>query len=201
MKENGVVLKNSIRCLLLLVVLSLITGIIYPLFVTFSGRLLFSVQAEGSLQKREGIIVGSRLLGQAFSDNRYFHSRPSATNYNTLPSGGSNLTQVSLTLKDSVSERKKRFALNNKVDSSEVPVDMLYASGSGLDPHISPEAASQQVQRICKERRFDSNTCNSLHNLVRSKTERPQWLIFGDYRVNVLSLNLALDSLEVAHEQ
>jgi K+-transporting ATPase ATPase C chain len=201
MIKIGSFVKSTVQCFLLLVVLSLLTGIIYPLCMTISGRLLFPAQMEGSLKKRDGIVVGSQLLGQPFSSNRYFHARPSSINYIGLPSGGSNQTQISLTLRDSVLERKKRFALINEIDSSQVPADMLYTSGSGLDPHISPMAAYQQIQRICKARGYDSTRCSNVHTLVKNVIEKPQWLIFGDHRVNVLTLNLALDSLEVFNER
>lgn len=193
--------KSIVQCFLLLVVLSLVTGVIYPLCITFSGRLLFPVQVEGSITKRDGLIVGSEILGQPFSSNRYFHPRPSTINYIGLPSGGSNLTQISLTLRDSVLERRKRFALINGIDSSQVPIEMLYASGSGLDPHISPVSAHLQVERICKARAFDSYQSSKLRAILDNAIEKPQWLLFGDHRVNVLILNLALDSLEVFNER
>lgn len=194
-------IKILLQCTLLLLILSLLTGIIYPLFITLVGQICLPSQANGSILSSNGKIIGSTLIGQKFSGNRYFHSRPSSTNYNALPSGGSNLTQVSLALRDSASVRKGRFIRTNNSDSGNVPADMIFASASGLDPHISPDAAMQQIERICVARNFDNLSCARINKLVLDKLEKPQWYIFGEYRVNVLLLNMALDSLEAYNER
>jgi K+-transporting ATPase ATPase C chain len=181
-------IATSIRVLLVLTVL---TGIIYPLVITGVAQLVFPEKANGSLVLLDHRPVGSMLVGQAFVSDRYFWPRPSAVNYNPLPSSGSNLGPTSVALRDSVPARAARFGA--PVD--RVPADLLLASGSGLDPDISPEAALFQVDRVLQARRMQQADHPQIDSLVRAHIEMPQIGLLGEPRVNVLKLNLALDSL------
>ncbi len=135
-----------------------------------------------------------KLIGQNFSDSTYFHSRPSAINYNPNPSGASNLGLSSSLLKEQVNTRKIEFKKSNMLnDSVSVPSEMLFTSGSGVDPHISVEAAKLQINRIIKSRNLNTEITNLLYNLVDSLAEYPQFGVLGNQVVNVLSLNLKLD--------
>ncbi|HVN48037.1 MAG TPA: potassium-transporting ATPase subunit KdpC [Bacteroidota bacterium] len=177
-----------------LLVLTILTGVLYPVAMTLLAQWMFPQKANGSMVTQHGTIVGSELIGQKFMSDRYFHARPSAIDYNPLPSGGSNFAPTSKALQDSVHANGYRFIDQNKlaVDAS-VPKEMLFASGSGLDPHISPEAANLQMTRIANVRRFNSSERTRLNQLVCQYTEAPQWNVFGQPRVNVFLLNLALD--------
>ena len=171
------------------VVLTLITGIVYPLIVTAFAQ-LFSGKATGSVIVVNGEAVGSELIGQPFSDPKYFWSRPSATSpqpYNGASSSGSNLGPTNKALRDAVAERLKQF------DQKPVPVDLVTASASGLDPHISPEAAHFQVPRVARVRGLTEEAVNQLVSL---HTEGRTFGVLGEPRVNVLRLNLALDALK-----
>ncbi|MFN8207475.1 MAG: potassium-transporting ATPase subunit KdpC [Bacteroidales bacterium] len=184
----------SIRAFLLL---TLLTGLIYPLLVTGIAGIVFPDKANGSLIMKNDSLIGSELIGQRFSSDRYFNSRPSTTGYSPLPSSGSNLGPSSRKLVDSVDARRDSFVLRNRLDSSiVVPAEMLFASGSGLDPHISPMAAILQVERIASNRHFNLEQQERLLELIRVHSEPPQWKFLGEPRVNVLKLNIALDELE-----
>ncbi len=173
--------------------MTIITGIIYPLLITALGQALYPGKANGSLVEIDGKIVGSALLGQKFTENRYFWSRPSAVDYNALPSDGSNLGPTSAALRDSVITRIKVLEKANP-GSGRVPIDLLFASGSGLDPDISPEAARFQIDRVAAARGLDNDGKRKLINLVEANVKTPDFNVFGEPRVNVLRLNLALDS-------
>jgi K+-transporting ATPase ATPase C chain len=174
--------------------LTILTGVIYPIFITLIGQVIFPNQSNGSLVIKDGNIIGSELLGQNFADSIYFQSRPSAINYNPFPSGASNLGLSSALLKKQVNDRKLEFRKNNLLsDSIIIPSEMLFASGSGVDPHISVEAAKLQINRIIKSRNLSSDKSKLLYNLVDSLTEYPQFGVLGNQVVNVLSLNLKLD--------
>jgi K+-transporting ATPase ATPase C chain len=171
------------------VVLTLITGIAYPLIVTAFAQ-LFSDKATGSVILLNGKAVGSELIGQPFSDPKYFWSRPSATSpqpYNGAASSGSNLGPTNKALHEAVAERLKQF------EQRPVPADLVTASASGLDPHISPEAARFQVSRVAKARGL---TEERIQELVDRHTEARTFGLLGEPRVNVLRLNLALDALK-----
>lgn len=177
-------------------VLTIITGIVYPLIITLFAQLSFPENANGSMVYVNGRQIGSKLLGQNFDTIHYFVSRPSATNYNTMPSGGSNLGPTSSVLKDLVLEREQNFRIQNNLKNNEIiPEDMLMSSASGLDPHISPTSAKIQVQRIAKIRNFTPEQTNKLLLLINSLTEQPQYHLFGCPRINVLLLNLELDKI------
>lgn len=174
--------------------LMLLLGAVYPATVTILGQALFPSQANGSLIVREGRVVGSRLIGQGFEGPQYFHPRPSAAGaegYDGGASGGSNLGPMSRTL----AERLRTTAATLRADKPEgvLPVDLLTASASGLDPNITPEGAHAQVERVAKARRMSRERVAAL---VDGMTEERDWGIFGLERVNVLLLNNALDAAE-----
>jgi K+-transporting ATPase ATPase C chain len=185
----------------MLVALTLITGVIYPLVVTAAAQVFFPAQANGSLQTVDDVVVGSSLIGQAADDPRYFWSRPSAVSYmqgsNSEAlgsSGASNYGPSSAALEALVAQREADFrAANNVLADTAVPAEMLFASGSGLDPHISPEAARLQINRVAETRGLSPEQVASL---VEQHVEGPQLGFLGQPRVNVLMLNLALDTLE-----
>lgn len=181
--------STAVRSILFFTVL---TGIAYPLLITGVGKLFFARQASGSFIDVGGKTIGSDLIGQKFSYPRYFWPRPSAVDYNPLPSGGSNLGPTSAELKDSVTARRSRL---QEANGATVPADLLCASGSGLDPHISPDAARYQVDRVALARQLDPAQRTALLSLIYEYTETPTIGILGQPRVNVLKLNLALDSL------
>ena len=195
-------LKEIRPAIVLLIALTLITGVAYPLAITGIAGVLFPHQANGSLIERDGMVVGSELIGQVFTDDKYFHGRPSATNtpdpndptknvdapYNAANSGGSNLGPTSKMLADRLQGDVDKLKAENP--SAPVPVDLVTTSGSGLDPHISPEAALAQVDRVAGARHLDPE---KLRNLVRKNVEGPQWGIFGEPVINVLLLNLEME--------
>ncbi len=189
-------MKTLIRpALVLFVLLSIITGLIYPLLVTGIGQALFPKQAAGSLIERDGQRIGSRLIGQNFTNPKYFWGRPSATTsqpYNAAASSGSNLGPLNPALKEAVESRVKALRDADPGNVAPAPVDLVTASASGLDPHISPAAAEYQVTRVARVRGLAPEI---VRNLVNEQTEGRQWGIFGEPRINVLELNLALDRL------
>ena len=188
-------MKTQLRqCLVLFAALAVITGLLYPLFVTGVTRVCFPHQAGGSLIMRDGVVVGSELLAQKFSGDRYFHPRPSAGDYATLASGASNLGPTSKALKDAMFERAQALRKENHLPAdASLPADLLQTSGSGLDPDISPEAARLQVERVAAARRFTVARRTALEALVQTEILPPQWHLLGEPRVNVLRLNMALD--------
>jgi K+-transporting ATPase ATPase C chain len=187
---------QTIIAIKFLLVMTVLTGVIYPFFMTGVAQLAFPARANGSLVKEGGKIIGSELIGQKFDSSIYFWSRPSAIDYNPIPSGASNLGPTSDKLKKQVAERRKLFAINNSIaDTSAIPKEMLFASGSGLDPHISPEAALLQLNRVAKARNLNETQKQIVEQLIKNKTEEPQFFLFGEPRINVFKLNLALDSI------
>jgi K+-transporting ATPase ATPase C chain len=189
-------LRSIIRpTLVLFVLLSVITGIVYPLVVTGFARVAFPQQAGGSLIVRSGKPVGSRLIGQSFSDPRYFWSRPSATSpqpYNGASSGGSNLGPLNPALTDAIKMRIQALQVADPDNKAAVPVDLVTTSASGLDPHISVAAAQYQAARVARARGLSGA---AVQGLLASYTEGRLWGVLGEPRVNVLELNLALDEL------
>jgi K+-transporting ATPase ATPase C chain len=181
--------QTSIQSIRALIVFTLITGIAYPLIVTGIAQVAFKERANGSLIVRDRKVVGSALVGQAFSDPKYFWSRPSATSpmpYNGASSSGSNQGPTNPALKEAVGSRIKDLG-----GATPVPADLVTASASGLDPHISPAAAAYQIPRIAMARGIQEER---LRELVQKYTEGRQLGVLGEARVNVLELNLALDA-------
>lgn len=186
--------KELISAVLMTLVTTLLFGLIYPLVVTALAQLLFSDQATGSLARDQGgRVIGSRLIGQPFSSPGYFHPRPSAAGsagYDASASAGSNLGPTNVKLIDRIRRDLDRLRAENPM--APIPVDLVTASGSGLDPHISPAAAEFQIPRVARERRISED---ELRKLVARHTEGRQFGILGEPRVNVLELNLELDRL------
>ncbi|AOB28067.1 potassium-transporting ATPase subunit KdpC [Bordetella bronchiseptica] len=181
--------------LVIFLALSLLVGLLYPLATTGVARLLWPFQAGGSLLEQDGRVVGSALIGQSFSDPRYFWGRPSATApmpYNAAASGGSNLGPSNPVLAQAVQARIAALRAADPANPAPIPVDLATASGSGLDPHISPAAASYQAARVARARGLPAAT---VEQLIARHTERPAPDILGEPVVNVLALNLALDRL------
>lgn len=190
-------MKTIVISLKILLFFTLLTGIIYPLLITGIAQVVFPSKANGSLIINDNKIIGSELIGQLNDSAIYFTSRPSAINYNPLPSGGSNYGLTNSKLVHQVNERRQQFIEFNQLDSlAEIPAEMLFASASGLDPHISKQAALLQVNRIANARNFSIAQKNQLMNCVNRLTEKPQFMVLGEERVNVLLLNLEIDKLE-----
>ena len=190
-------MKTLIISIKIFLFFTVLTGVIYPLFVTGIAQVVFPAKANGSLIVKNNHVIGSELIGQQFDSAIYFSSRPSAVLYNPLPSGGSNYGLTNVKLQNLVAERRFNFNAFNQSDSlTEIPSEMLFASASGLDPHISPQAVSLQVDRIAKARNFNSEQKRKLAETVNELTEKPQYFIFGEARINVLLLNLETDKIK-----
>jgi K+-transporting ATPase ATPase C chain len=199
-------LREVRPALVLIIALTLITGLVYPLAMTGIAGVVFPYRAQGSLIEKDGRVIGSELIGQAFANDKYFHGRPSATNtpdrndatknidapYNAANSGGSNLGPTNKALIDRVKGDIDKLKTENP--SAPVPVDLVTTSGSGLDPHISPEAAFFQVPRIAKARGIPEDR---LRQLVADQIEGRLLGLIGEPRVNVLMLNIALDRVAI----
>lgn len=184
--------KNLITSVLMTIATTLLLGLMYPLVVTALAQVIFPRQANGQLIRRNGTIVGSRIIGQGFSGAGYFHSRPSATTvpYDAANSAGSNLGPTNQKLIDRV--RQDVAALHLENPNEPIPIDMVTTSASGFDPEISPAAAEFQLPRVAKERGM---AVDQLRALVKKHTEGRQFGFLGEPRVNVLELNLALDEM------
>jgi K+-transporting ATPase ATPase C chain len=186
-------MKEIRTAFLVILVFSLLLGVVYPLLLTGIGQLVFPWRANGSLLSVGGRVVGSELLGQSFSSARYFHGRPSPSGYDAMISGASNLGPSNPTLLRSVLERIEHVRLKNGLSSTTpIPADLVLASGSGLDPDISLEGALLQIDRIAAARGLD---VRAVRDLVVRMEVSPFLGAFGEPRVNVLRLNLALDGL------
>ena len=182
--------RNIITAILYTLVTTIIFGVAYPLLVTGAAQLLFKDKANGQLITQNGTVVGSHLIGQSFSAPAYFHSRPSVAGngYDAANSGASNYAPTNQKLIDRV--KGDAAAANADHPGTDVPVDLVTASGSGLDPDITPAAAEYQVARVAKERHISES---AVHDLVAKHTQARQFGVLGESRVNVLELNLDLD--------
>ena len=190
-------MKNLLRpAISLFVLLSIVTGVFYPLLVTGVARLAFPAAASGSLIVREGKPIGSELIGQNFTEPKHFWGRPSATApqpYNAAASSGSNLGPLNPALAAAVKARIDALRAADPGNPRPVPIDLVTASASGLDPHISPAAADYQVERVARSRQLDPQT---VRQLIAQYSEGPDLGVFGETRVHVLRLNLALDAIK-----
>ena len=192
---NEGMMKHQLRpALMMLLILTVLTGVMYPLAVTGLAQLLFPTQANGSLMTRDGKVIGSELIGQYFDEPQYFWGRPSSTApypYNAAASSGSNLGPTNPVLIEAVKTRVAAVRAADPGNEAPVPVDVVTTSGSGLDPHISPAAALYQVHRVARVRGVQES---QVKDLVALHTEERQFGLLGEPRVNVLKLNLALDA-------
>ena len=190
-------MKNILRpAIVLFALLTVLTGLVYPVVITVAAQGLFPHQANGSLIARDGTIVGSELIGQSFTAPQYFWGRPSATGgapYNAAASGGSNLGPSNPALLEAVTARAALLRDGAADKNLPIPIDLVTASGSGLDPHISPDAARLQVGRVAAARGLDPS---QLLALVEARVERPQLGLLGQPRVNILLLKRALDEIQ-----
>ena len=185
-------MKLVIQSLRHLILWTVVTGLVYPVVITVIAQLAFARPANGSLVERNGKLVGSALLAQQFQGTNYFWPRPSSATYATVPSGASNLGPTSGAQYTNVVNNLAAFRSgNNLATNADVPADMVYASGSGLDPDISPAAADLQVARVAAARGLSAD---KVRGLVAQYTQQPQLGFLGETRVNVLLLNLALDA-------
>ncbi|MBF0102503.1 MAG: potassium-transporting ATPase subunit KdpC [Desulfobacterales bacterium] len=185
-------ITNAIR---LFIVFTILTGIIYPLAVTGLAQVFFPAQANGNIIMKNGKSLGSSLIGQPFTDPTYFWSRPSATQpfaYNAASSTGSNQSQSNSHLLQSVKKRIAELKQADPSNTNPIPVDLVTASGSGLDPHISLASAFYQMARVARERQVDES---KIYELIEANTDKRQFGILGEPAVNVLKLNLAIDEL------
>jgi K+-transporting ATPase ATPase C chain len=191
MNNNGNIFRPA---LVLFVLLSALTGLIYPMVITGAAKAVFPSQAAGSLIVQGGTTVGSKLIGQNFSDPKHFWGRPSATApqpYNASASGGSNQGPLNPALTDAVKARVEALRAADPGNTAAVPVDLVTASASGLDPDISPAAANYQAARVARARGVP---VEQVSVLIAKNTQAPLWGLLGESRVNVLALNLALDA-------
>ncbi len=190
------ILRQLKTAISLLLILTLLTGVIYPALVTGIAQLFFPFQANGSLIKYNNKIIGSQFIGQSFTDDNYFWGRPSATQpypYNATNSSGSNLGPTNPSLLTAIKTRIANLQKNSPHNKKElIPVDLVTASGSGIDPEISPFAAMYQVPRVAKTRKIPEE---KLRSLIQKLTKNRYFGILGESRINVLQLNLALDNL------
>lgn len=192
-----ILMRTLLASARMLLVLTALTGALYPLAVTVIAQIFVPRSANGSLIEIGGRVVGSELIAQRFRSKKYFWPRPSAVDENPFPSGASNDGPTSDALRTLVQKRRLSFLAGNDLpEETAVPNDMLFASGSGVDPDISPAAARLQIGRVARARSLDDRQMNALSDLVSRHTEGPQFGLFGEPRVNVLLLNVDLDSLK-----
>ncbi|MGD0020678.1 MAG: potassium-transporting ATPase subunit KdpC [Smithellaceae bacterium] len=189
-------MKQLKRAVLVFAGLSLICGLVYPLVITVASQAIFPRQSNANIIKNGDVIIGSQLIGQLFTRPEYFHGRPSATDppYDASNTGGSNLAPSSAKLLEQVRTRIEQVRRENRLpENASIPADLVLASASGLDPHISTEAALLQVPRIARERNISQSV---IEKIVQQNTEKPFWGIWGKERVHVLNLNIALDNFK-----
>jgi K+-transporting ATPase ATPase C chain len=188
-------MKNILVSIRMLLTMTLLTGFAYPMAVTGLAKAFWPAKAEGSMIQMNGAALGSSLIAQKFASDKYFWPRPSAADYNASNSTASNYGPCSAALKKAVDDRRA-VLLKAHPGEAKIPEDLLFASASGLDPHISPEAARYQIARVVHARKFSPSQSEALKTLVETKIEAPQFGLLGEPRVNVLELNLALDAIK-----
>lgn len=187
------ILLKSVKVTLLFTVL---TGVIYPLAITALGQIIFPYKSNGSLLKLDNKVIGSELIAQKFENDKYFQSRPSYTDFSSMPSGGSNLAIASLDYKAKSDSLYNSFIGKNALPNGvSVPAEMMSYSASGIDPHVSKDAALLQVNRIVKTRGWNEDKRMKLLNIIDSLTEKPQFGFLGEERINVLLINVEIDKL------
>jgi K+-transporting ATPase ATPase C chain len=191
-------MRHLLPSVLFKIFMTVLLGIGYPLLMTGLAQIIFPKQASGEFVSQNGKFVGAKLIGQKFESPQYFWSRPSSGDYNPLPSGGSNLGPTAQDLKKVFEERKAKVKAAHPDQSGEPPQELLFASASGLDPHISPQTALYQVERVSKARHM---TYDQVKTLVTQAVEKRQFGFMGDDVVNVLMLNRALDSAQGTRPQ
>lgn len=185
---------NDLR---LFVWLTVLTGLIYPLFITGIAHLTMKHQASGNFLTAQGKVIGAKLIAQKFESNRYFWGRPSAIDYNPLPSGGSNLGPISATLKKNVADRKALLITTFGQTTQPIPSELIFSSGSGLDPHISKETALFQLKKVIQARGWNETVAEpAILKMISDLMENKFYEFLGRPYLNVLELNLALDELE-----
>lgn len=189
-------MKTLLQSCMILVVMTVLTGVVYPLMVTGAGQTLFPDKAAGQIILRDGQATASAILAQKITSPKYFWPRPSGADYSAMGSSGTNLGPTSADLKKQYEERRKTLMEANPEQQGEPPQDMLFASGSGLDPEISPVAAVYQLNRVAKARNFNQEQTAKLRALVEEFTHGPTLGFMGDSRVNVMKLNFALDRMQ-----
>lgn len=181
----------------ILILYTILLGVLYPLFITVLFQTLFPNKTGGSIIYKDNNAVGSALIGQSFSSDKYFWPRPSAISNNPLPSGASNLSLTSKLLKKEYDERVSRYrTANNPGNGDNLPQEMFFASASGVDPDISPLAAYQQIERISKARSFNEKQKVKLYEIVNTSVNKPKFGFLGRTTINVFLLNLLLDKIE-----
>ncbi len=186
-------MKEIKQGFIIFILFSVLTGLAYPIFVTTVAQIIWKDNANGSLVESQGKVIGSELIGQSFTSVKYFHGRPSNVDYKGSNSGASNLAPTSKKLIEiTENEITKTRVENNLSKDVKVPGDLVLSSASGLDPHISPESALLQAQRVAKARDI---SLDNVKQLILTNTENPQFKILGQKRVNVLKLNLSLDRI------
>ena len=185
-------LKELKSAILITFILTIITGILYPLAITGIAQTIFHKQANGSLIERDGKVIGSEIIGQNFTKPEYFHPRPSQNSYDAANSGGSNLGPTNPALADRLKKDAETFRKDNPDYTGPIPADAITASGSGLDPEISPANALAQAARVAKAR---GSSTDAMQSLVVVNTQQRNLGVLGEPRVNVLKLNMALDQI------
>ena len=189
-------MKNTIIAVKLFIMLTIITGVIYPLAITGFAQLVYPSKANGSMIIQANKLIGSELIGQQFTRPEYFWGRPSAISNNPMPSGGSNLSPVGKAFKDIFQSRVDTIRkYHGYISIEKIPKDLLFASASGVDPQISPNAAYFQVDRIANYRHFTLEQKSKLKKIIKTSIENPDLFIFGEQRINVFKLNLKLTEL------
>lgn len=189
--------KNILIGLRIFLVLTVLTGVIYPLTITLFANIMFPGKSSGSIVKMDNKIIGSELIGQKFNSPEYFWGRPSEVDNNPIPSGGSNLGPTSQKLKEAVQARIDTIRkYHGNIPFQKIPKDLLFASASGVDPDISPEAVYFQINSVSNARKMNGQQVKELYQLVSEYTSHPQFGIFGMPRVNVFLLNLAINKIK-----